>query len=58
MMDLVVTLLLTIVVTLTLVLFAIGPILQVAEKAVINGIAYLVQAPLVLAISYMQRFSN
>ena len=31
--------------TLTLVLFALGPILQVAEKAVINGIVYLVQAP-------------
>lgn len=45
MMDLVVTPFLTIVVTLTLVLFALGPILQVAEKAVINGIVYLVQAP-------------
>ena len=32
MMDLVVTPFLTIVVTLTLVLFALGPILQVAEK--------------------------
>ncbi len=51
MMDLIVTPFLTIVVTLTLVLFALGPILQVAEKAVINSIVYVVQAP--FGIGYM-----
>ncbi|WP_430611367.1 PTS transporter subunit EIIC [Enterococcus sp. DIV0876] len=45
MMDLIVTPFLTIVVTLALVLFALGPILQVAEKGVINSIVYVVQAP-------------
>ncbi|WP_368264997.1 PTS transporter subunit EIIC [Enterococcus innesii] len=46
MMDLIVTPFLTIVITLGLILFALGPILQVAERAVINSIVYLVQAPL------------
>lgn len=45
MMDLIVTPFLTIVVTLGLVLFLLGPILQVAEKSVINSIVYVVQAP-------------
>lgn len=46
MIDLIVTPFLTILVTLALVLFALGPILQIAETTVINSIVYLVQAPL------------
>lgn len=45
MMDLIVTPFFTITITLALVLFALGPILQIAEKGVINGIVYLIQAP-------------
>ncbi len=45
MMDLIVTPFLTITITLALMLFLLGPLLQVAERGVINGIVYLIQAP-------------
>lgn len=45
MMDLVVTPFLTITITLAVMLFALGPILQIAENGVINSIVYLVEAP-------------
>lgn len=45
MMDLVVTPFLTITLTLAVMLFALGPILQLAESGVINSIVYLVEAP-------------
>lgn len=44
-MDLVVTPFLTITITLAVMLFALGPILQFAESGVINSIVYLVEAP-------------
>lgn len=44
-MDLIVTPFLTITITLALVLFILGPILQTAESAVINSIIFLVEAP-------------
>lgn len=46
MMDLVVTPFLSIVITISVILFALGPILQFAESGVINGIVYLLEAPL------------
>lgn len=46
MMDLVVTPFLTITITLSAMLFILGPILQIAESSVINSIVYLVEAPL------------
>lgn len=46
MMDLVVTPFLTIVITISVILFALGPILQFAESGVINSIVYLLEAPL------------
>lgn len=45
-MDLVVTPFLAITITLAVMLFALGPILQVTESAVINGLAFLLEAPL------------
>lgn len=45
-MDLIVTPFLTITLTLGSMLFVLGPILQFAESTVINGIVYLVEAPL------------
>ena len=44
-MDLIVTPFLTITITLALVLFILGPILQTAESAVISSIIFLVEAP-------------
>lgn len=46
MMDLIVTPFLTIVITISTMLFLLGPILQFAESGVINGIVYLLEAPL------------
>jgi PTS system sucrose-specific IIC component len=46
MMDLVVTPFLSITITLSVMLFILGPILQVAESTVINSIVYLIEAPL------------
>lgn len=46
MMDLVVTPFLTITITLAVILFALGPILQTAESFVMDGIVDLVEAPL------------
>ncbi|EXJ23625.1 PTS system, sucrose-specific IIB component [Alkalibacterium sp. AK22] len=45
-MDLVVTPFLAITITLAVMLFALGPVLQVTESAVINGLAVLLEAPL------------
>lgn len=45
-MDLIVTPFLTITLTLGSMLFVLGPILQLAESTVINGIVYLIEAPL------------
>ncbi|HIZ53857.1 MAG TPA: PTS transporter subunit EIIC, partial [Candidatus Enterococcus avicola] len=44
-MDLIITPFLTITITLALVLFILGPILQTAESAVISSIIFLVEAP-------------
>ena len=49
---------LTIVVTLTLVLFALGSHFASCRKAVINGIALPRTSALVLAISHMQRIQQ
>ncbi|MFL2071700.1 PTS transporter subunit EIIC [Marinilactibacillus psychrotolerans] len=46
MMDLIVTPFLTIVITISTMLFLLGPILQFAESGVINRIVYLLEAPL------------
>lgn len=46
MMDLVVTPFLTITISLAIILFAVGPVLQIAESAVINSLVYLIEAPL------------
>lgn len=45
MMDLIVTPFMTIVITIAVMLFLLGPIIQVAESAVINSIIYLIEAP-------------
>lgn len=45
-MDLIVTPFLTITITLAVMLFALGPILQVTESTVINSLVYLLEAPL------------
>lgn len=45
-MDLIVTPFLTITLTISVILFLLGPILQVAESAVINSIVGLINAPL------------
>ncbi|WP_080145629.1 PTS transporter subunit EIIC [Marinilactibacillus piezotolerans] len=45
MMDLIVTPFFTIVITIAVMLFLLGPIIQVAESAVINSIIYLIEAP-------------
>lgn len=44
-MDLIVTPFLTIVITVGVMLFLLGPIVQLAESAVINSIIYLIEAP-------------
>lgn len=44
-MDLIVTPFLTIVITIGVMLFLLGPIVQLAESAVINSIIYLIEAP-------------
>ncbi|MDN6326590.1 MAG: PTS transporter subunit EIIC, partial [Alkalibacterium sp.] len=45
-MDLIVTPFLTITITLAVMLFALGPVLQVVETTVINSLVYLIEAPL------------
>lgn len=45
MMDLIVTPFLTIVITISVMLFLLGPIVQIAESGVINSIIYLIEAP-------------
>ncbi|MCC5889033.1 MAG: PTS transporter subunit EIIC [Alkalibacterium sp.] len=45
-MDLIVTPFLTITITLAVMLFALGPVLQVTESTVINSLVYLLEAPL------------
>lgn len=45
-MDLIVTPFMTITITLAVMLFALGPILQVTESTVINGLVTLIEAPL------------
>lgn len=45
MMDLIVTPFLTITITISVMLFLLGPIVQIAESGVINSIIYLIEAP-------------
>ncbi|MEC6748657.1 PTS transporter subunit EIIC [Marinilactibacillus sp. XAAS-LB27] len=45
MMDLIVTPFLTITITIAVMLFLLGPIVQIAESGVINSIIYLIEAP-------------